>query len=203
MSFSRLNFDDDAYVTKLNESIGIGSYLIGTPKVDCEPCNFYAPGLNLDKFSDGVCEKELIDVDSELLGITRKSSRCPGKKYLPDDKPFCNKRIIQKECDFLMPEPTLVSNPKATNKETTINRWEWLCRNPQEKSLTPFDYNINNRLVVKDSHRPCVPSLLDQSAALPPACNKHIKYDWSSKYEKAANMIPGNALGYCQNIPNL
>lgn len=203
MSFSRLNYDNDAYVTKLNEIIGVGDYQLGTPRVDCQPCNFYAPGVNLNMFNDGMCEKELIDVDSELIGITRKDSRCPAKKYLPSDKPFCNVKKITKECSYLTPEPTLISNPKATNKETTMNRWEWLCKDPQSRCTIPFDWNINNKLVTRDNHHPCAPKLIDQSAALPPACNKYIKFDWSSKFNLSQNSIPQNALGYCENIQKL
>ena len=203
MSYSRLPYDNDTYVTTLNQSIGPGSYMIETPRVDCNDCSYYAPGVNLNKFNDGMCEKELIDVDSELLGISRKDSRCPAKKYLPGETPFCNNKKSTKDCTFLSAEPTLMSNPKATNKETTVNRWQWLCKNPQEKALMPFDWNISNRLIVKTVHRPCIPSPLDQSLAMPPSCNKFIKYDWSSKYDQSANMIPGNALGYCQNIPKL
>ena len=47
------------------------------------------------------------------------------------------------------------------------NRWEWLCLDPQEKVLIPFDHNINNRIIVKDNHRPIIPKPLDQSLALP------------------------------------
>lgn len=204
MSYTRLNFDDDAYVTKLNETISPGAYMIATPRVDCSSdCTFYAPGVNLDQFNDGMCEKELIDVDSELLGITRKSSRCPARKYLPSKDPFCKAKTLTKDCTFLAPEPTLISNPKATNKETTVNRWEWHCKNPQEKALIPFDWNVSNRLLVKMAHRPCRPNPLDQSAALPPKCNDFIRYDWASKFNKPANMLPGGALGSCQNIPKL
>lgn len=204
MSFSRLNFDSDTYVTKLNESIGPGNYMVETPRMGCSSeCTFYAPGINLDRFDDGMCEKNLIDVDSELLGITRKDSRCPGKKYLPGEEPFCKNKRLTKDCTFLASEPTLMSNPKATNKETTINRWEWMCKNPQAKALIPFDWNISNRLVVKTMHRPCKPNPLDQSAALPPKCNEFIQYDWASKYTKPASMLPGPALAACDNIPKL
>jgi hypothetical protein len=203
MSWSRLNFDDDTYKTKLGESIGAGEYQITTPRVACDDCSWYSPSMNLSHFNDGMCEKELIDVDSELLGITRKDSRCPAKKFLPSDKPFCTTKKLTKDCTFLTSEPTLVSNPKATNKETTVNRWEWLCKDPTRKSLIPFDYNINNRLLVKDLHRPCKPNPLDQSAALPPKCNMFVKYDWASKYQGPAKILPGAALAPCDNIPKL
>lgn len=205
MNFSRLRYDDDTYVHTLKESIGPGDYMISTPHNNCEGCSFYAPGVNLDRTGAAICDKELIDVDSELLGITRKASECPGRKYLPSAKPFCEKNMEarKKECDFLTPEHTLISNPKCTGKESTANRWEWLCQDPQDKSLVPFDYLINNRLVVKDAHRPCIPSPIDQEAALPPKCNQFVKYDWSSRYNQPRKDIPGHQLAYCGNIPLL
>ena len=68
---------------------------------------------------------------------------------------------------FLTREDTLISNPKCTNKERTINRWEWLCRDPRERALLPFDRLIANRLIVKDAHRPLKPTMIDQTSALP------------------------------------
>ena len=204
MSYSRLNFDDDTYVTKLNESVGPGLRQIETPRVACNSdCTYYAPGVNLNRFDDGMCEKELIDVDSEMMGITRQASRCPARKYLPSEQPFCKAKALTKDCTFLASEPTLISNPKATNKETTVNRWEWMCKNPQQKALIPFDWNVSNRLVVKMMHRPCKPNPIDQSAALPPQCNQYIQYDWSSKYNQPANTLPGAALTTCSKIPKL
>ena len=38
----------------------------------------------------------------------------------------------------------------------------------------PFDTNINNRLVVKDNHRPCIPTPLDVSSSLPKPTNDPI-----------------------------
>ena len=43
-----------------------------------------------------------------------------------------------------------------------------MCLDPQERVLIPFDYNINNRLVVKDNHRPCIPKPIDVNQSLPP-----------------------------------
>jgi hypothetical protein len=204
MNFSRLRYDDDTYITKLNESTSPGQYYIGTPRNDCGTCSFYGGGGPLlDRSGDALCDKALIDVDSELMNITRKASDCPSKKYLPSDTPFCKTNINAraKECDFLVPEYTLISNPKCTNHESTINRWEWLCQDPQAKALMTFDYNINNRIITRDAHRPCLPNPLDQTLGLPPSCNQFIKYDWASRYQnKPANNLPSSQLAYCGNI---
>jgi len=71
------------------------------------------------------------------------------------------------DCNFLPQEETRTSNPPCNLRGTGWNRWEWLCLNPQERIEIPFDYNISNRIVVKDNHRPCIPTPIDAVPLLP------------------------------------
>jgi hypothetical protein len=166
MSFNRLNFDSCAYKHSLNESIGPGEYMLDRNN-KCSPCFVPSPTVNTNGYGAAICTKELIDVDSELIGITRKASDCPSKKYLPSDKAFCQ-TTLPKECNELDSEYCRISNPPCTLRCRGWNRWEWLCKNPQDNIFMPFDTNINNRQLVKQNHRPCVPKPIDQSLALPP-----------------------------------
>ena len=202
MSFNRLNYDDCTYKHLLRESIGPGDYLLNTPRTDCDGCFFPSPDVIMNGYGAGVCEKEAIDVDSELIGITRKSTNCPAGKFIPSSKPFCNMKM-PKDCTTLTREDTKLSNPPCTLRGTGWNRWEWLCQNPQDKALMPFDWNISNRLVVKDNHRPCVPQPLDQRESLPPSTNDKIVYDWSSKYTQAFVDVVSPQLGVCESIRQL
>jgi hypothetical protein len=167
MSFSRNNYESCAYRHKLAESVGPGEYTLTTPTV-CNPCFVPSSSVNVGRYGAATCTKELIDVDSELLGITRKSSRCPEKKYLPSDKPFCT-TTVPTECNDLDAENTRLSNPPCTLRCRGWNRWEWLCQNPQDQIEIPFNWNISNRTIVKNNHRPCIPTPLDQTLALPQA----------------------------------
>ena len=202
MSFNRLNYDDGTYTHILRESIGPGEYQIATPRVDCNGCFFPSPDVRLARYGAAVCGKEAIDVDSELMGITRKSSKCPSDKFKPTDKPFCN-TTMPKDCTGLTTEETRLSNPPCTLRGTGWNRWEWLCKNPQDKALVPFDFNINNRLVVKDNHRPCVPQPKDQAPLLPPVENNNVFYDWSSKYDIPFYDIVSPQLAVCESVARL
>lgn len=201
MSWSRPRYDDCTYKYRLAETISPGEYMTQTP-YSCDNCAYYAPGVNLNGKGVSICEEDLINVDSELIGITRKYSQCPADKYLPGDDSFCKKNNFQ-ECTDLVPEPTLISNPKCTNKEITVNRWEWLCQDPQRNALMPFDYLINNSLIVKDNHRPHLERPLDQSVALPPRCNDFVRYDWASRYTQGPMQFPHVQLSSCKTIPQL
>jgi hypothetical protein len=197
MSFNRAVYDNCEYKHKLNETISPMNYMLDRPW-ECDPCIPYqGGGPIINRHGDSICDKELIDVDSELIGINRKYSKCPADKYLPNPKPFCKTKKHFKECDFLIPEHTLISNPKCTNKETTINRWEWLCRDPQANVLVPFDFQINNRIVVKDNHRPLLEIPINQENSLPDKCNDDIVYDWASKWYNNACFPSSVQLGRC------
>lgn len=200
MSLVRAKYDNNTYTHKLSETIGVASYMLDKPW-NCSDCTFYEGGnpvftkLNPDK-----CETPLIDIDSELIGITRKYSQCPSEKYLPNCTDYCKyKNISEKRCDFLLPEPTKISNPPCTLKEVGINRWEWLCKNPQENAITPFDSLINNRIVVKDNFRPHIDIPINQEDGLPPKCNKNIHYDWSQQWYNNCHTNFGAILQKCKN----
>lgn len=202
MSFNRLNYDDSTYKHILRESIGPGDYLLNTPRVDCEGCFFPSPDVRMNGYGAGVCDKEVIDVDSELMNITRPATKCPSGKYVPKANEFCTMRMPQ-DCDGLTREDTKLSNPPCTLRGTGWNRWEWLCQNPQDKALIPFDWNINNRLIVKDNHRPCIPDPIDQEVALPPRSNDNIIYDWSSRYIQPFVDVVSPQLGICEHIQQM
>ena len=178
MSFNRLNYDACTYKQNVKQSVGSADYYIGAPRVDCRACfptdpavnlGFGHPGLVSGGIGGAVCkDKTLTDVSSELFGITRKASNCPSEKFIPSNKEFCTLTDV-KDCNGLPNESTRLSNPTCSLRCTGWNRWEWLCHNPQEKSLVPFDFNISNRLIVKDNHRPCIQRPINQLDALPPA----------------------------------
>jgi len=168
MSFSRMGYDEGAYQHYLRETTGSGAYMLQTPRVDCEGCFYPNPRIRIDRYGGAVCDKNLIDVDSELIGITRRNSRCPTERYIPTGKEFC-KTAPMKDCYILDPEDTRISNPPCTLRSTGWNRWEWLCQNPQDHAVVPFQFLINNQQIMKDNHRPLIPTPLDQNTGLPPS----------------------------------
>lgn len=170
MSFCRLNWDNCTYKQDLKQSIGTADYMFGTPRVECHACFSTDPSIRMSSvvpISTGIstCSNQ-IDVDSELKLITRPATNCPTGKYVPKETPFCKLNNFP-DCQALPREDTRLSNPACTLRCNGINRWEWLCKNPQDNSLVPFDYNISNRIVVKDNHRPCIQEPINQAAALP------------------------------------
>ena len=186
MSFTRLPYDTCSYVYDMNQSMKVGEYNLKTPLN--EDMVFYPnPSVPLNKYGASLCDKDIIDVDSELLGLNVKQTKCPSKKFNKSEKPFC-KLLHMKEADALSSEETRMSNTPCTLRGTGWNRWEWLCSDPQEKAITPFETNINNRIVVKDNHRPCIPTPMDNRMALPVENNDYPVQDWET-YKEASYPI--------------
>lgn len=81
-------------------------------------------------------------------GIFRKNGqRCTDNNLV--DFPSCSFNT----------EDTRLSNPPATLRGTGINRFQPMGLNPQAKLFFPGEYHTSTRLVFRDNHRPCIPSL--------------------------------------------
>lgn len=203
MSHTKTTYDDCTYKINLLQSISPCEYMVNRPGNTCEGYNHsQGGGLQYNYSGAGLCDS-LIDVDSEMKNITRKYSQCPSDKYIPSDKPYCNLNVRDtRDSDFLMPEPTLISNPKCTGRETTANRWQWLCINPQDSAIEKFDRLINNRLNVKDNHRMYLDKPFSQTNCFPPSCNDNFNPSSSLPMATFDENIgqQGSGLQYCRNI---
>jgi len=196
MSFNRLDYDTCSYKQVLSESAGPGEYQLGQPMISCEDCFVKDPQLIMQRVGASVAKDiPMIDIDSELMNLNRKLTSCSAKKFIPnfDENNQINNDIEKvdfKNCNFPVVENTRMSNPSCNLRGTGINRWEWLCQDPQERVFIPFENNVSNRLVVKDNHRPLVPQLMDQNGMLPPKENFNISYDDPYIHNKIKNAHP-------------
>ena len=174
MSFSRLNYDDCAYKQALKESVRPGDYRVNVPFNFKQNVYPHPPTVRLQKAGASLHKKSfLIDIDSDLMGITRKNSKCSEDYYIPNPNKLQNTGLyhessLQHGKDGFMPaDDTRLSNPASNLRGTGYDRWEWLCLNPQDKVMIPFDRNVSNRLLSRDNHRPCIPTPLNQKSVWP------------------------------------
>tara|TARA_E500000178_G_scaffold311528_1_gene327544 strand:+ start:2613 stop:3233 length:621 start_codon:yes stop_codon:yes gene_type:complete len=177
MSLNRLRYDTNSYKHSLAESVGPLEYQLGTPQ-QCDECFVKDPNYRLQR--NGVSTDKnnvMIDVDSELLNLTRKLSNDPTKKYIPKEDESGNlctetKKFHPKECNIVKSEYTLLSNPPCNLRGTGWNRWEWLCQDPQENIITPFYFGTDTKQLSKDLHRPCVPMPFKNQGLPVPSSNE-------------------------------
>lgn len=92
MSFNRTMYDHCAYKQSLAESTGTLSYMLDPVKYeigDTTKCsvNFGVSGGASVRYP----KRTLVEIESELLNLTRPASRCPSKQYAPKcSKPTSN-----------------------------------------------------------------------------------------------------------------
>lgn len=202
MSATSLQQDSCTYQEKIRRSTGPGTYMINTPANDCYPCAQDVSGdpyLRFQHWGPNTCAPGFaVDDGSELLGLNYKSSKCSTDAYTPGKYPASGKCVVPgankpaREC-APPTEDTRLSNPPCTLRGTGWNRWEWLCWNPQDRAIVPFEYNVNYRLLAKDNHVPCIP---DPDAATNVVSEEHrnnetILQDWRPPQACGAQ-APGN-----------
>jgi hypothetical protein len=175
MAQSSLRQDSCSYMEQLRRSTGPGMYMLSTPANDCAPCGQDIPAdpyLRVQAWGPGFCPVgENVDVGSELRGLNYRNSKCSTDQYLPSKYTAptpCRPSGTQGARSCMAPtEDTRLSNPPCTLRGTGWNRWEWLCEDPQERALIPFEWNTSYRIVAKDNHQPCIPKFIDESMFQP------------------------------------
>jgi hypothetical protein len=179
MASTKLAADSCTYTEKLRRSVGPGMYQLGTPGSDCtKDCSKDIPSdpfIRYQAWGPGSCVPgSAINDGSELLGLNYKASKCSADAYMPGKysaEGTCHAGARGRESnprDCQAPtESTRLSNPPCTLRATGWNRWEWLCWNPQDRALIPFDWNVSYRIVSKDNYVPCLETPIDQSGFLP------------------------------------
>lgn len=189
-NFTRLNYDPCSYSEKLGRATGPGQYMVNTPGNDCQPCSQDVPAdpyIRYQKYGAASCPPgQAIDDSSELKGLNYQNSHCIHDRYLPGkykQTDVCKPQGTTSPyaCDLQRPtEPTRLSNNACNLRGTGINRWEWLCFDPQAKAIAPFDISVNERLMTKDNFVPCIEEPMDQSGFLPPQKNNDIDMKWKT-----------------------
>jgi hypothetical protein len=208
MTTTSLGADACTYQEKLRRSVGPGMYMLNMPANDCGlDCKQDVPAdpyLRFQGWGPNTCAPgAAVDDGSELRGLRYKASKCSADAYMPGKYPqkgACTVPGTAEARACAAPtEATRLSNPPCTLRSTGWNRWEWLCYDPQERAMIPFEWNVSYRTVVKDNHTPILEEPLDQSVFFPPAANTPSKVNMgASGWVPPAGcgaQAPGNPFG--------
>ena len=161
MSFTGANYDTGAYRTAVRESMAPGHYILHTPLFK-QPC-------------DG---GRLTDGETELFGISRRNSHCPGLQFQPGQGADLACKLpgrTASDKERLQSEDTRFSNPACSLRGTGVNRWMTLCDDPQAHALSPVPPSSSDRYLAKDNHRPLIPQPMRADAVLPPPAPEHVE----------------------------
>jgi hypothetical protein len=201
---SRLRYDLNSYKEGLKRSMYPGIYQLDTPYNDCSDCGILIPDdpfMRYQGYGQNTCTmKNAVDDLNELNGLNYKNSKCNDDGYKPNSymSTGCKTKYTNDPRKCAVPtESCRLSNPPCTLKETGINRYDFLCWDPQEKALLPFIRGgINYRMVAKDNHVPLVEKPQDQSI-FDPVNKRNEKFldKWQALHQNQTEYSPGYPYG--------
>lgn len=175
-ALSSLRYDAGAYRQDLRQSVSVGQYVMApySGRQHCQPCLPTDTALSASGVGGAAnrCGNAAVDIESDLHNLTRRATRAPDCMYDPtkhwneEATKLCTVAPSD-SCPTRAAVDTRLAYPSCTLRGTGWNRFEWLCRDPQENAMLPFDAHVNTSLLIKDNHRPHLATPIDPSSALP------------------------------------
>lgn len=168
-SWTRRLYDGCKSTDDLRVTTGPGRYQLDAPPQYCNSAYIVEPTTRLQKWGDAQNDTYIkTDVESDLFNINRPTTKNVCGNYDPKKNVVNNSSSLKPVKEESFPNTfSRLSDPPCTLRGSGWNRWEWLCENPQEGVMMPFDWNITTRLQSKDQFRPCIPKPIDSSALVP------------------------------------
>lgn len=161
MAFTRFHYDPCRTMKFQQQATGPGRYIFATPGNGCDPCYMEDPAVRLQKWGGNLRKVPLghpIDINSDLLGITRPLTKDCISKEFPKKGVVRSRKVAYKTCKPFTDQQSRVTHPAWMYRDLEQVDWWPMILNPQENVCKPFHNNLNTRLLEKDYWKPCVPN---------------------------------------------
>jgi hypothetical protein len=147
---TRYRYDIAKTVENNEISTGPGQYRLGVPNAYGNAVYVSNPTIRMQKWgASHDMSSTKTDVESDLRNLARPSVRTVCGQYTPDQG--VRNLTAMPEEEFPRTYERLV-DPPCTLRGTGWNRWEWLCQNPQENIMIPFEHGVDSQLAQKDGY---------------------------------------------------
>jgi hypothetical protein len=157
MAFTRFRDDPYRIQKQLQESTDIGRYVINVPGNGDKPYYVNDPHLRMQKWGGNLMTNS-INLESDLFGLTRNLNR--DCNNINDYKiNSVNSSQINYPTIKTVTDQSRSTHPAWLYKDLEQNNFKILHLNPQENVCIPFNYNLNSRIIEKDSYKPQYPCL--------------------------------------------
>ena len=159
MAFT-LFHDDPARVKKqLQEATDPGRWTINAPGNGTHPGFSEDPYCRLQHWGANL-RTNTIDVQSDLMGLTRNLNRDTINKNIHSDKAPHSAQI---EYSSYKPytDESRATHPVWMYRDLEQTKYPLLPLDPQEHTCIPFENNLSTRILEKDNFKPKVPVLRD------------------------------------------
>ena len=148
-SMTRYKHDTAKMAENNDISTGPGRWALGVPNAYGNAA--YVPNVTTINQKWGAAHdmsSTKTDVESDLRNLARPTVRTTCGQYQPGEK--VRTLTAMPEVEIPQTSSHLV-DPPCTLRGTGINRWAWLCENPQENVMVPFEHLVDSRHSSKDA----------------------------------------------------
>jgi hypothetical protein len=130
---------------------GPGRYALGVPNAYGNAVFAPNPTVRMQRWGAAHdMSSTKTDVESDLRNLQRPTTRAACGQYNPNTQVARTLTAMPEE-DFPQAHMRLV-DPPCTLRGSGWNRWEWLCDNPQENVMIPFENNVDSIHAAKDTY---------------------------------------------------
>lgn len=148
MSFTRFHDDPCRIEKQLQEMSGPGRYMLNVPGNGEKPCFMEDPFIRLQKWGANL-RTNTINLESDLLGLTRKSNRdCIEQNNYRSNN--VSSKLIEYPLCNPSTEQSRATHPAWMVRDLEQVKYAILPLNPQENTCIPFQNNLNTRLIERD-----------------------------------------------------
>ena len=159
MAATRWNYGPCRTKKNLQQATDPGRYWLNTPGNGCAPCFMVDPEIRLQKWGANLRKVpggHPIDINSDLLGITRPLTKDCIQKEFPKKGVVMSRRVKYSNCEPFVHQ-SRVTHPAWMYRDLEQVDWWPLILNPQENVCMSFQNNLNTRLLEKDYYVAKVP----------------------------------------------
>ena len=156
MAFTRFNYDECREIKQLQESTGLGRYMLNAPGNGNKPAVSQDPFNRMQKWG-GNLRTNTINLESDLMGLTRTLNRDTLQNEF-------NANAVKSSAVKYPETQPITDQSRATHpawelRDTEQVNWSILPFNPQEHTCVPFQNNLSTRIIEKNEFSPKYPCL--------------------------------------------
>jgi len=148
MSFTRFHDDPCRINKQLQESTGLGRYMLNVPGNGSKPIYMDDPFIRMQKWG-GNLMTNTVNLESDLMGLSRNSNRddVAANEYRLN---AVKTRQVQYKSQNPSTDQSRATHPAWEYRDLEQTKYNILPLNPQENVCFPFQNNLSTRIIEKD-----------------------------------------------------
>ena len=155
MAFTRFHDDPCRIEKQLQETTGLGRYMLNVPGNGLTPCFMEDPFIRMQKWGANL-RTNTINLESDLRGLSRNMTRDCPKENEYHLKAAKSQAVAYPICLPGTEQPR-ATQPAWTARDLEQEDWYTLPLNPQENTCMSFQNNLSTRILEKDAFVATVP----------------------------------------------